>query len=293
MLNKYLLHFLFLSFTTTVNSGGIDNNLSKKNEILDEILLRVVYEFKQVAFIEDESLIQTDTMSLLMGNTFSLYTTYNKSEKDSLFNVAKKEVNLQREIVIHWGNYEEFVSNINFNNDIGSWKKDWETADLFKNRRERKLTIIDELDDVGIIKVEETNPIENWEIGTDTLTILGYTCRDATIYYRGREYTAWFAQEISINDGPWKFYGLPGLILRIEDSNKLFRFNAIGIESVRDNTQIILVTNNKYQMPTLQQYNKLKINNKNKVHFYKLQGSELNMFHSENHISYNPIELEE
>lgn len=31
-------------------------------------------------------------------------------------------------------------------------------------------------------------------------------------------YTSWYAPEIALNKGPWKFNGLPGLILKVEDS---------------------------------------------------------------------------
>lgn len=34
----------------------------------------------------------------------------------------------------------------------------------------------------------------------------------ATTQFRGLTYTAWFALDIPINEGPWKFHGLPGLI---------------------------------------------------------------------------------
>lgn len=51
----------------------------------------------------------------------------------------------------------------------------------------------------------------------DSLSILDYKCIKATTRFRGRDYTAWVTKELPINDGPWKFYGLPGLILQIED----------------------------------------------------------------------------
>ena len=37
---------------------------------------------------------------------------------------------------------------------------------------------------------------------------------------RGRTYTAWYAHDIPIGDGPWKFHGLPGLILKVNDKAK-------------------------------------------------------------------------
>lgn len=41
-----------------------------------------------------------------------------------------------------------------------------------------------------------------------------------------------FAPEISINDGPWKFWGLPGLILKVTDKEELFEWVAIGMQNL-------------------------------------------------------------
>lgn len=55
----------------------------------------------------------------------------------------------------------------------------------------------------------------SWELGDSTKNILGYECAMATTDYHGRKWTAWFAPDIPISDGPWKFRGLPGLILEV------------------------------------------------------------------------------
>jgi len=43
----------------------------------------------------------------------------------------------------------------------------------------------------------------------DTLTVAGYVCQKATCLFRGRDYTAWFSNDIPISNGPWKFGGFP------------------------------------------------------------------------------------
>ena len=52
--------------------------------------------------------------------------------------------------------------------------------------------------------------------------------------FRGRTWIAWFASEIPISDGPWKFNGLPGLIMEVYDAKKHFHFSLVGIEQVDD-----------------------------------------------------------
>lgn len=53
----------------------------------------------------------------------------------------------------------------------------------------------------------------NWEIGGAVKGILGYECIEATTEFHGRKWTAWFAPEVPVQNGPWKLGGLPGLIL--------------------------------------------------------------------------------
>lgn len=54
--------------------------------------------------------------------------------------------------------------------------------------------------------------------------ILGYTCKMATTVFRGRTYTAWYTPKIPISDGPYKFAGLPGLILQVGSNDKQHLF---------------------------------------------------------------------
>ena len=45
--------------------------------------------------------------------------------------------------------------------------------------------------------------------------------------FGGRIWTAWFAPEIKTSDGPYKFLGLPGLILKLEDDKGDYRFSFV------------------------------------------------------------------
>jgi GLPGLI family protein len=81
-----------------------------------------------------------------------------------------------------------------------------------------------------IAKWEEIIDEMSWELSEDTLTYLSSLCQKATCTFRGRDYTAWFAVDIPISNGPWKFGGLPGLILKIEDSKGEYIFECVGME---------------------------------------------------------------
>lgn len=78
----------------------------------------------------------------------------------------------------------------------------------------------------------------NWELKEVFKTIKGYKCQLASTNFRGRNYEAYFTREIPVNSGPFKFYGLPGLILEIkskEGSVNIFvneiKFNQAFIEN--------------------------------------------------------------
>lgn len=67
-----------------------------------------------------------------------------------------------------------------------------------------------------------------WKIGTKQKRILGYKCTKATAHYRGRDYEAWFTTEIPFKVAPWKFHGLPGVVLKARSTN-----DYIGMEAIK------------------------------------------------------------
>lgn len=77
-----------------------------------------------------------------------------------------------------------------------------------------------------------TEPMEKpqWKLLARDTTILGYKCRYAECHFRKRTWYAYYTSEIPINDGPWKLYGLPGLILHARDASGIFSFSCIDIK---------------------------------------------------------------
>jgi GLPGLI family protein len=79
----------------------------------------------------------------------------------------------------------------------------------------------------------------NWIVQntTDTL-IAGYKCKKAHTFFKGRKYEAWYSLDIPINEGPYKFKGLPGLIIKIEDIDKEHCFELMQFEKINYNKPI-------------------------------------------------------
>lgn len=67
-----------------------------------------------------------------------------------------------------------------------------------------------------------------WKILPEKKIIDQFEVQKATVDFGGRSWTAWFSQDFPFQDGPYKFHGLPGLILEMEDSTGTHQFKFVG-----------------------------------------------------------------
>ena len=104
---------------------------------------------------------------------------------------------------------------------------------VYKNYPTGQMTITDRISLQDYCYVDSLHT-QTWTMGDSTREVLGYTCQQATADFRGRRWTAWFATDIPVSDGPWKLGGLPGLILEAYDEGKQHVFTAVGLERVKD-----------------------------------------------------------
>lgn len=74
----------------------------------------------------------------------------------------------------------------------------------------------------------------NWKISNDKQKIGEYEAQKATTEFGGRKWTAWFTESIPFPDGPYKFSGLPGLIVKIEDAEKNFSWVLTANKSLKE-----------------------------------------------------------
>ncbi len=74
------------------------------------------------------------------------------------------------------------------------------------------------------VVLSEKDVVLHWQTGNQLRKIGRFLCRDATIYFRGRQWRVWFTEEIPVPAGPWKLHGLTGLIVEAEDETKSFYF---------------------------------------------------------------------
>lgn len=69
-----------------------------------------------------------------------------------------------------------------------------------------------------------------WKMTGKKDEFLNLAIYEAVTLFGGRKWFAWFATDIPIQDGPYKFRGLPGLIVKIRDSNNDHIYELIGIQ---------------------------------------------------------------
>lgn len=126
-------------------------------------------------------------------------------------------------------------------------------------------------------KVEEDKkPI--WKIHPEKIKIGNYPTQKATTKYLGREWTAWFSTDLPFQDGPYKFYGLPGLIVKLEDKNQSQVMTLIANKTVNELSDEMVFNKIKNEISVNNiQFNKLwkeYVNDPNKITRQRIANSE-------------------
>ncbi|KMQ61280.1 hypothetical protein ACM39_17850 [Chryseobacterium sp. FH2] len=78
----------------------------------------------------------------------------------------------------------------------------------------------------------------SWKIDNEKKKIGEFNCQRAFCVINNRKFEAWFTNEIPLNDGPYRFKGLPGLIVQVYDEKKYFVFTLEGIKKQNITTEI-------------------------------------------------------
>lgn len=93
------------------------------------------------------------------------------------------------------------------------------------------------MNDLYFISIKDTI---NWQILNDIQKIDNIACQKATANYGGRNWTAWFDKNTLIQDGPYIFQGLPGLIVKLYDDQGNYDFNLMEIKNSNDKEMFYL-----------------------------------------------------
>lgn len=194
--------------------------------VIDTIKLKCSYEYKYMLDTTMSKYSSVDILHLQIGTNSSKcfsYRTYQVDSIDAYGNMEETFKQVFREVESKGGNKKDFAQKL-----PRRGLKDY----IYKNYPDGKMTAFDNIMTDYFQYEDDINPQE-WDMSSDSSkTILGYECQMATCKFRGREWTAWFALDIPISDGPWKFCGLPGLIMEAYDRGKQQYFCINGLQQV-------------------------------------------------------------
>lgn len=237
--HRFILAFLIISTSICAQiriEGNLSNRYAKFSQIenIDKSILEVIYEYN----VKDISIDETQTYFdiLQLGNLFSKYFAYPIYQIDSVIykkDITKITIQESGEIYHHYG-HSSASSHM-----------------IIKDKTTGELSFYDRIFTDSYVYNDEVN--FKWSLINETRNVCGYSCKKATTKFRGRQWTAWYSSEIPQSDGPWKFSGLPGLILQIEDEDKEHFFTAI---SIRNSNEDISLTKKSYFTTNRQRFNK-------------------------------------
>lgn len=223
---KYL-YYLLLTFSLSLSAqtisgdlSGIDSRLdSVGKELLSPTKVQVLYEYRRQLEKSDTFAVTVDPMLLFIGDGYSKFVNAYVFALDTLQDNAYKRGS--RSFFDIMGDYSRLLKMPRFKE---SYLYNW---------AQNKLEVIQPVYQSDY-SYTETIPQQEWTLANADSVILGYSCKLATTVFRGRSYRAWYAPEISLPYGPWKFSGLPGLILSVSDTDGEHRYTAQGIEEIRE-----------------------------------------------------------
>lgn len=209
---------------------------------IDEAYLKCQYDYTYVVDTLSGKTAK-DWLVLQIGKNMSKCYSYYSMQVDSIFASPDRDVILRQQINAAIGSKTE-------------WPHKRMKAYVYKNYPQGKMTVTDGLLMQDYI-YEDTLYAQNWVIQDSSKLILGHECQKAVCHYRGHCWTARFAMDIPITDGPWKLCGLPGLIMEATTEDNSHAFKLLGMEKVSKKPIVFSKTyvgNNKFETTTFEKF---------------------------------------
>ena len=158
---------------------------------------------------------RAETMYLLLGKTLSQFQSQGEQVSDSILVEAAKLPSVQGDTDLLW---QKFLTSPHSRFHYT----------IYKTTAPRRVYCYDK---IGFQRYRYEEPADafTWTITPPTATVAGYACQRATASYGGRKWEAWFTREVPVSDGPYKFCGLPGLIVKAADTRNCYIFELLKL----------------------------------------------------------------
>lgn len=201
-----------------------------KNKVLLFLLLsvfakaqinRFFYEYKFIPDSNDKADVKKEMMLLDIDKNGSNYYSRDKFVADS---TSMAEVQKQ----IKGGS-----GNINISRRDSPGQVNYKVTKSYPDFKTYLFTRVS----MDQYKVKEDQK-PDWKILPEKQKVGEYNAQKATTTYGGREWIAWFSTDIPFQDGPYKFYGLPGLIVKLEDTTGSHIMTLVGNKKIQTEVSI-------------------------------------------------------
>ncbi|SUX47142.1 GLPGLI family protein [Chryseobacterium indoltheticum] len=176
---------------------------------------RFVYQVTSKPDITNKNDIKTENAYLDISAEKSMFYSENRIKRDSVMQANRQSGGARG---FNREQMDGLRTNINYS--IEKNKKDQKT--FYKERIGRDQ-----------YSYEEDRPL-NWKILSETTKIGDYKVQKAETDFGGRKWTAWFTTDLPYQDGPYKFNGLPGLVVKAEDSTGDYSFDLMKNYKISD-----------------------------------------------------------
>ncbi len=217
--------------------------LVAQNKKIDKAILSCRYAEEMVRDTLTRETFR-DTIHLDIGAQYSAFYSQNLVKTDSLYSQPGGSRNVAMMIAAHvkeTGTRPAFLQS-----SSGEY--------IYQGYPKGKTTVRARVHTNPVV-IEEQRESPKWELCDSVTTIEGYECRQAVASFRGREWTAWYATEIPVSSGPWKLWGLPGLILWAHDTAHDYSYKLVSLEKPDDKDVLLLnIREYKYQKTTRLKY---------------------------------------
>lgn len=173
---------------------------------------RFFYDYKFIPDSNNREDVKSEMMYLDIDKNGSKYYSREKFVGDS---TIQAEISKQMK--------GGFGGNINIKKNI---KPGMVNFAVTKQYPDYKVSLSEKIGNTNYKVSEDQKP--EWKILPDKQKIGEYNAQKAIADFGGRSWIAWFTTDIPFQDGPYKFYGLPGLIVKIEDTTGSHMMTLVG-----------------------------------------------------------------
>ena len=204
---------------------------------------------------------------IIVFNNYSIAQTHRfiydvVYKKDSTSNITTKE-NYILDIgtkETKYYTYDFFVADSLITNNIPFPKEmKLNTSDIIVHKNNNNEFFQYDLLENTVLQLQ-TNDTQKWNLSQEKKNVKNLSLQKAITTWGGRNWTAWFAEEIPFQEGPYKFHGLPGLIVEIYDDKKNYHFELVRSEKIKEEENQFIEMSEKLGIPiTWEKYKTAKL----------------------------------